>query len=275
VQGDVLELGSCLELSAAEPLIADAFAAQRRRLLRTARTFTDAEWGSPTRCTEWDVREVILHVIGATDACRETLTGERPVFEEDFDPNASPDAFVRGRAGEPIERTLRSLDDAIDSAIDEIVTQRAARSASQVTAVWGRPIDWRLFVTHMFWDGWIHERDVLTTLGREPELADSETRLAAAYGLHTAGIVAGLFGVPLDATLVLEGSGGGTFRIVVDGLDVRITVTPLAARAGALNGDVVEVTDALAGREPLLDTVLDAPPELVTALSGVSDFLRG
>ena len=102
--------------------------------------------------------------------------------------------------------------------------------------MWGDPVDWQLFVTHMFFDGWVHERDLLLPLGRTPVPAAAEARLGTAYGLHTAGIVAGLFDLALDTTFAFafEGSGAGCYRLQVDGRDVRVTVSP--ARASTADG---------------------------------------
>lgn len=269
------ELGSRLVLDAAEPSIVEAFVTQRRRLLETARTLRDDEWVHATRCTEWNAHELIVHVIGATDACRSTLTGPRSVFDGPFDPNSSPNAFVDSRSAQPVATTLEQLDASITATVDAIDAQRARAPALQVTAVWGEPVDWRLFVTHMFFDGWVHERDLLLPLGRELESPDPEACLATAYALHTAGIVAGLFGIPLDATLRLGGVGSGSYRIVVDRLNVRISVEPSDPASGPSNGDAATVTDSMMGRDPELATVLDAPPEIVEALSGVGTFLRG
>ena len=249
--------------------------AQRRRLLDAARDLVDDQWTSSTRCTDWDARELVLHVLDATDACRTTLTRERSVFGGSFDPNSSPNRFVESRAGEPVAATLEQLDVAIIATADAIEAQRARTPTPQMTAVWGQEVDWRLFVTHMFWDGWIHERDLLLPLGREPVASDAETRLAAAYGLHTAAIMIGMLAIPFDATLRLEGTGSGAYRVVADGLDVTVSVSPLETTDGSSNGNAIAVTDALAGRGPELGTVLDASPDVVDALAEVGTFLRG
>lgn len=271
----VLELGSRLDLQAAEQLIVDSFLAQRRRLLDAATNLAVDQWTRSTRCAEWDARELVLHVLGATDACRTTLTGEHSVFGGNFDPNASPNRFVESRAGEPVLVTLEQLDSAITATADAIEAQRSRIPTPQMTAVWGQEVDWRLFVTHIFWDAWIHERDLLLPLGLEPEASDAETRLAAAYGFHTAAIMIGLLGTPFDTTLRLEGAGSGAYRVVADGLDVTVSVRPLESVDGPSNGIAIAVTDALAGRGPRLGTVLDAPPDVVDALSQVGAFLQG
>jgi uncharacterized protein (TIGR03083 family) len=271
----LLELGSRLDLEAAEPLVIDAFTTQRRRLLDAARALREDEWTSPTRCAEWNAHAVVVHVAGATDACRTTLTGERAVFGGSFDPNESPKAFVDLCAIQEPTETLEQLDGAISTAIETIEIHRTLTAAPRVTAVWGEEIDWRLFVTHFFWDSWIHERDLLVPLGREPEGTDAEARLATAYGLHTAAIVVGLFGIPLDVTVRLDGPGAGTYAVVADGTDVRISVGELDAADGPANGGAVAVTDSLAGRGDELAIVLDAPADVVEMLSAVGLYLRG
>lgn len=274
VQRTVLEIGPRLDLRTAEPLVVDAFVAQRRRLLATARTLPDDEWTRPSRCAEWDARQLLVHVLGATDACRATLTGEHSVFGGAFDPNSSPNAFVDRRADDPVAVTLDELDTAITRAAAAVEATRAEHPALQVTAVWGEDVDWRLFVTHMFWDSWIHERDLLLPLGRGPEVIDSEARLATAYALHCAAIMLGLLGHRVDVTLGLDGPGHATYRATADGTNVTVSVGPLD-RTRRVNGAAVAVTDAIAGRGVELGEVLDAPDEVVAELAQVGAFLRG
>jgi uncharacterized protein (TIGR03083 family) len=274
MQETAFEIGARSDLDDSEALIVDAFAAQRRRLLRTARMLDADEWSHPSRCSAWNAHEVLIHVLGATRACRTTITGEDAVFGGGFDPNSSPNQFVDERSSRPVVQSLADLESEIDATVAVIETQRAQPDPVQVTAVWGDPVDWRLFVTHMFFDGWVHERDLLLPLGRTPDLAEGEARLGTAYGLHTAGIVAGLFGIPLDATFVLDGAGTGSYRLRVDHRDVRVAVGP-PLDATATQGDAVTVTDSIMGREPALASVLDAPPDVIDALSGVGTFLRG
>lgn len=269
------DIGSRRELDDIGPFVTDTFIAQRRRLLATARGFADREWTHATRCGEWDVRQLLVHVLGATDACRATLTRERSVFGDGFDPNTGPNRFVDEHADQAGPTTLDELDDSITATADAMDPLLGQTPTPQMTAVWGQEVDWRLFVAHMFWDGWIHERDLLVPLRREHRPADAETRLAAAYGLHTAAIMAGLLAIPLDVTLCLSGPGGGTYRVTADGLDVTVSVTPMDLADGPEQGNAVAAIDALAGRGAELGTVLDAAPEVLDALSQVGAFLRG
>jgi uncharacterized protein (TIGR03083 family) len=271
---DCFAIGTRQDLDAVETGVISLFLAQRRRLLETARTFTDDEWASPTRCSEWDAHQLVIHVDGATDGCRMTLTGEYAVFDGGFSPNEGPKQFVDMRAAEPIPKTLEQFDSAITRAQTVLEAQRGLDPPPTVTALWGAPIDWRLFVMHFFFDGWIHERDLLLPMGRKPAVVDAEVRLAAAYSLHLAAVVSGLMGVPLDATLRLDGPGAATFGITANRDDVLITVAPFDDAAGPGHGDVAAVTDALTGRIADLGAALDAPPDVVDALSCMGAFLR-
>jgi uncharacterized protein (TIGR03083 family) len=276
VPAEAFELGSQLDLTATEALVVESFGGQRRRLHATATELTEAEWASATRCSAWDSRQLLLHVVGATGACRTTLTGAHSVFGGGFDPNAGPSVFVDSRADQPVASILDDLAREIDGAAVAITALQGEVPVPTRTAVWGAEVDWRLFVAHMFWDAWMHERDLLVPLGIQPATTDAETRLAAAYGLHTAGIMIGLLGTPLDATLRLDGVGGGTYRVEVDGLNVVISVDPrLPLDDEPSQGDAIDVIDALAGRGVELTDVLDADADIVDALAQVGDFLRG
>lgn len=274
MQGTAFTLGPRLDLTDAESLVVGAFVGQRRRLLATARALPEADWKHSSRCAAWDARELVLHVLGATDACRTTLTGEHSVFGGSFDPNSSPNVFVESRSGEPVATTVDHLGIAIDRASAAIDAARVQTPALHVTAVWGEEIDWRLFVTHMFWDAWIHERDLLVPLGREPESVDAEVRLAVAYALHSAAIMLGLLGQRLDITLALDGPGRAQFRATADGTNVKIAVAPLDP-AAPINGETIAVTDAIAGRGEELSAVLDAPADAIDGLAQLGAFLRG
>ena len=272
--GGAFVLGSRLNLDAAEALILDAFARQRERLVAIAHDLGDEEWATPSRCSAWDVRELLLHVVGATDACRETLTGGQPVFGGSFDPNATPSEFVDRCASLSASTAVELLEASIATTVTAIELRRGRSPVLQVPSIWGERIDWRLFVAHMFFDGWMHERDLLIPLGREPTVFGAEARLAAAYALHIAAIVAGGFGLGLDATLHLGGAGAASYRVTANRFDVVVEVQPLDASA-VVDGDTVVVTEAVSGRGPALGSALDSTPDVLDALSGVGAFLQG
>ena len=148
---------------------------------------------------------------------------------------------------------------------------KSATTAS--AAVWGAPVDWRLLATHGFWDGWLHERDVVLPLGRTQATGDEEARLAVAYGLLLAGVMATFMQLPLDTELRLDGIGGGTFALRVDGGDAIVRAVPTRAAGAQSHGSAVVVADALSGRGAEVGDVLDVDAELVARLSHLRAFL--
>jgi uncharacterized protein (TIGR03083 family) len=268
----VLTIGSRLDHDEVEDRAVATFLGQRARMLATARALDADEWTQPSRCSAWTAHQLLLHVLGATAACRTTLTGEREVFAGGFDPNSGPASFVDRRTGEPVAQTLADLEAEVAGAAEAIADLRGVTPAPTRTAVWGAPVDWRLFLIHMFWDGWLHERDLLLPLDRPAPTSAAEAELAAAYGLHSAGIMNGLTGNPIDITLRLGGTGAGIYAVVADGGDVRVTVDAPAADATPM-GDALLVSDAIAGRPPALVEVLDAPAAVVEPLARLASFL--
>jgi uncharacterized protein (TIGR03083 family) len=262
-----------LEHDAVEDLVVAAFRDQRDRFLATSRTLETGEWTRPSRCSAWTAHDLLIHVLGATEACRTTLTGERDVFAGGFDPNSGPSSFVDRRRGEPVAKTLDDLEAEFRGATDAVDRLRGVAPTPTRTAVWGAQIDWRLFLTHMLWDGWLHERDLLLPLDRPAPCTTAEAQLATAYGLHSVGVLNGLTGNPLDVTLRLGGTGAGTYRVLADGGDVRITVDG-PAPDGTTMGDAPAVSDAIAGRGPAPADVLDAPADVVAPLGRLAGFLN-
>lgn len=270
---DRFELGTTISARPVQALVLDALRSQRARLLATMRTASERDWSTPSRCALWNVHELVLHVCGGNQAVTGELTGEREVVAENFDPRTTPNRFVELHAADPIADTLDRLERSSDALV-RIVHQHAADGRDdQVLAVWGAPIDWRLLVTHIFWDAWLHERDILLPLGHTPDTGDAEARLAVAYGLFVAGVMAGFMSPPVETALVLDGTGGGTFGLHVDGADVRVVAETRSSASGAAQGNSLAVVDALSGRGPELAKVLDGPAEVVATLSHLRAFL--
>ena len=266
-----IELGTGIGLRAAQPAIVHALRAQRTRLHDELRVVRDGDWRSPTRCSDWNVQEVVLHVCGAADAFRTVFTGERAVVEEDFDPRTSPNRFVDRHSSEPPVETLHRLA-ASNDALFGVVDAMGDRD-DRLPAVWGAPVDWRLLATHAMWDGWLHERDVVLPLGRTQATGDEEARLAVAYGLMIAGVMAAFRQLPLDTELRLDGVGGGTFTLGVEDGEALVRAVPTRTAGVPSHGHAVVVADALSGRGAEIGDVLDVDADLVATLSHLRAFL--
>lgn len=244
--GDAFEIGTAISARPIQTLVVDALRSQRMRLLETMRAATERDWRSHSRCPLWNAQQVVLHICGANKAVREELAGERQVVEENFDPRTSPNRYVEMHASEAVADTLERLESSSDALLAVVDQRLVAERDDQVFAVWGNLVDWRLLVTHIFWDAWLHERDILLPLGQTHATPEGEARLAIAYGVLMAGVLPGFMGIPIDAELRLGGSGEGTFHLRVDGAaDVRVRVEAPTPDRREWQGNALVVADAL------------------------------
>jgi uncharacterized protein (TIGR03083 family) len=211
------------------------------RITRTeARTIAD--WELPTDCTEWDVRAVVLHVLGSGDA------------------QASFPQFVHQlRRGVPLNREIDShhwvdgmnelqIRERAGLANDEVVAQLETVGPRAVRGRWktppplrylpipfGPPVGWAplkyLLDVGFTRDVWAHRIDICAATGRDMSpTADHDGRLVA----DIVGEWATMHGEPFE--LVLEGPAGGKFRQGVGGERVEL--------------DAIEFVRILSGRRP-------------------------
>jgi len=124
----------------------------------------------------------------------------------------------------------------------DLLGDRLARGSTFDVRLPYGPMDWTVLLLHLFWDSWIHERDVLLACGAEHPTADDATGYGAACGLFISAAVASAFGDPVQGMVRLGGDGGGLFD-----LDSRGGVTLTVSRQQT-PGPCAWVADALAGR---------------------------
>jgi len=205
-------------------------------------SLTDDEWTLPTDCTAWDVRKMMLHVLGSADA------------------QASFKQFLHQlRRGVPLNKEIDShhwVDGMNELQIrershltnDEVVAQLSTVGPKAVKGRWGTPFPMRYlpipFGPPVGWtplkylldvgftrDVWAHRIDLSAATGRDMQLsADHDGRLVADIVAEWASI----HGEPFE--LVLEGPAGGKFSQGVDGERVDI--------------DAIEFIRVLSGRRP-------------------------
>jgi uncharacterized protein (TIGR03083 family) len=226
----------------------DVIGEQRRRFAEILGGFGPDEWAAPTRCARWSAHTVVRHLcdantigitIGPGDSRLEVASG--------FDPRTTPGDWLAASAGESpdasLERFISTSGEMLALARERLVRG----SAFDVGLPYGW-MDWTVLMLHGFWDGWIHERDVLLAAGiTHPTNAD-EIAYAASYGLFIAAAVSPLLGGQAgDALLLLGGDGGGAYQ--VEDRDGQITLT--VSRSRAEGPPAAEVADALAGRSPI------------------------
>jgi uncharacterized protein (TIGR03083 family) len=212
------------------------------RFHAAAASLTPDEWTKPTDCTAWDVRRMVLHVLGSGDA------------------QASFPQFVHQlRKGVPLNKQIDShhwvdgmnelqIRERAHLSNDEIVAQLATVGPKAVKGRWGTPLPARYlpipFGPPIGWtslrylldvgftrDVWAHRIDLHAAIGRPmPLTADHDGRLVADIVLEWAAI----HGEPFE--LILEGDAGGTFSHGTDG--ERVTI------------DAIDFVRTLSGRLP-------------------------
>jgi len=219
-----------------------------RRFADLVASLTPEEWATPTDCTGWDVRKMVLHVLGSGEA------------------QASAREFVHQlRLGMPLNKEIDShhwVDGMNELQIrernqlsnDELVVQIAAVGPKAVKGRWrtppparyiplpfGPPIGWAplkyLLDVGFTRDVWAHRIDVHAAIDRPMELTtDHDGRLVADIVAEWADI----HGQPFE--LVLDGPAGGKFirgvageRVEIDALDFIRTLSGRLPGEGVLS----------------------------------------
>jgi uncharacterized protein (TIGR03083 family) len=217
------------------------------RFAEMAASLTPEEWSTPTDCTGWDVRAMLLHVLGSADA------------------QASVRQFLHQlRRGVPLNKEIDShhwvdglnelqIRERRELTNDELVAQLTTIGPKAVKGRWGTPPPMRYlpipFGPPIGWTGlkylldvgftrdvWAHRIDVHAAIGRPMHLTpEHDDRLVA----DIVGEWADLHGEPFE--LVLEGPAGGTFtqgtggeRVEIDALDFVRTLSGRLTGTGVL-----------------------------------------
>ena len=235
--------------------VLQAYARHRRQFAEDVQSFDEDALAVPSRCAGWSVADVVRHCIDADGWIQAIWTGAPLPFEH-FDPTRTPDDFVvAGRS--ILDPEVR---DRYGPSADAVVADVTARPPER----WGDAafsplgaVPWWLSAVHMFYDSWLHRRDVLLPLGRDPEPAADETLPMVAYSLAIVGIlssgpteaeIAGVRMVRADGPVVVSAAGG-------NGAD------PAAQAA---------IVDAISGRGSLEDALPGEDPALVHRLGALA-----
>jgi uncharacterized protein (TIGR03083 family) len=251
------------------PHLVDVFGEQRQRFVAVLQGFGADDSAAPTRCADWSAHDVVRHVCDATVFANAAGADDRTLdITAGFDPRISPGRWLTASAGQSPAATLGCLVAATDELIGRARDRLARGSTFDVRLPYG-PMDWTVLLLHLFWDSWIHERDVLLARGAEHPTTEDATGYAVAYGVFISAAVASAFGDPAQGMVRLGGDGGGLFD-----LDSRGGVTLTVSRQQTPGPCAAEVADALAGRAHPASVLGGLPASTRSALSHLADFFN-
>jgi uncharacterized protein (TIGR03083 family) len=242
---------------------------QRQRLAATVAEFTDEQWSHPTRCEGWSARDVIVHLDSTnffwTLSIAAGLRGEPTRYLSTFDPVASPATSV-AQFG---DLSFAEVRDRFLESTDTLVRQLEALDTDACTMLAEAPpghVAISSVLHHALWDAWVHERDILLPVGREPEREVDEVRACLRWVAALGPALALSRGDARTGRLVIEASDPDVAALVE--IDDRVVVTEGSGHADvALQGDAVELVDALSIRRPLDQAV---PADGVWMLQGLA-----
>jgi uncharacterized protein (TIGR03083 family) len=253
-----------------DPLyVLDLIGQQREQFTTILRGFSPADWTAPTRCARWSAHDLVRHL--CDDAAKLIATGpDDSTFDmaAGFDPRITPGDWLTASAGESPGATLDRYTAVTDELLAVLRALLAQDRGFDVGLPYG-PMDWTVLMLHIFWDSWIHERDVLLPHGRLHPAGGDAIAYATAYGIFMAAAVATMVGETVQETLALSGDGGGTFTLYN-----QAGVTVAFSRENATGPLAAGLADALAGRSQTTAALDDLPARSRSALSQLSVFLN-
>lgn len=226
--------------------VAGAYAVHRRRFAREVAALDEDALRTQSRCSKWSVADVLRHGADVDEWMQAIWSGGRPPFTS-FDPVLTPHEFVvAGRAmsdAEARDRYVRSA---------EVMASDVAGSGSER---WGTTsvspigfVPWWMSMLHVFYDSWLHERDVFPPLGRTTPVEADEAVPVLAYSLALVG------------TLIAEPTD-----VVVAGVHLRAGEPPVVASptgSTTLHPRIGEIIDALSGRGAITDALGPLAPDV-------------
>ena len=274
--------GVAIDVDEGLPLV-EPWLRHRRRLVAELDLLGDDQWRATTRCTEWDARGVVGHLI-TVDAfwvmsLRAAHERKPPTtFIRGFDPATGTNDLVAPL----LDLQPEVLLDQLTTGTDTFVAAVAALEADDWDALGEAPFGHmpaRMLLAHAFWDSWLHERDILQPLGLAPEVEPDEALTAAWYTLLVSGLEGGLLhdpdpvgpgpSAPIDVTLAFEDLPGERLRVRIDsGVSIARSTDADAVNLGC----AVALVEHLTGRapSPSLDAV---PADLAAQLERAGQIL--
>lgn len=228
----------------------------RARQLDLCRRLAAGDWERQSRCHLWTVHDVVRHV---RDGCRrhvEALHGGRAPLDErgPFDARETPLRWLEETASQRPAETVAELSGLCAEEAATLDARLAQGGDDRVEGPYG-PVHWTILSAHVFWDAWVHDRDVAQPLGVAYTSSPVEDAVVALYALFIASMPAALRNHPFDVTVALTADDGRAYTASVRPGHVSLRPDDGGSEA-TLRGELAAVVDALAGRGTELDAVL-------------------
>lgn len=208
------------------------------RFVQLLDDLSPSEWGLPTDCELWDVRLLVAHVLGATEANASPVEMLRQLRRGRTGLSVGVDEVSAVQVAERSSLTPAELVDRLRAAADRAVRLRSAtaRWAGLLPVPVGAPVNelWRVrYLMEVIYtrDVWMHRVDVARATGRPLMLTPDHDRVIVA---DIATDWARRHGHAYRLTLT--GPAGGEFAAGADGDDLVM--------------DAVEFCRTVSGRRP-------------------------
>jgi hypothetical protein len=253
--------------------------AQRQRFCSTFGAFDIEQWMRPTRCSAWDAHTVFRHLTDAAEVHLSGFTGVRPPFVVDraFDPNVTPALWLAYSDGETPEATLERYDRAARAIREYAVAELPKASTRTVYGPYGKA-HWSTITTHILWDAWLHERDILMHSASPPPPADlsgtaDERKLVGLYAVLMGTIPSVLKGAALQGTVALDGQTKVWARFGSSTGQVEVHETA-PTDSTDVTGDLLAVVDSLAGRGRPVAEVTSGSSAIIDSYTALATLLQ-
>ncbi|HEX5096567.1 MAG TPA: maleylpyruvate isomerase N-terminal domain-containing protein [Acidimicrobiia bacterium] len=241
----------------------------RDRFIAALGAMSEEQASATTRCTEWDAKDILTHLVSADGFWVLTLgnsrTGAAPTkFLQGFDPSSSLDPIIDAQRDVSFPDQLTAFKASTDALAAEVAQWDGEDWDMHAESPFGH-LAARFIFAHAFWDSWLHERDTLVPLGLAGPVETDELLVAAWFTLFVAGAQGGLLGDnspvgaglgrPVDVTISFDDIPGRALRVRYDEA-VRIEVVDPAHAKPA--GRALDLVEGTAGRAPTrFDTIPD------------------
>lgn len=204
--------------------------AEYLRMVALLRSLDDREWPRPTDCPAWTVREMLGHLVGASEGFSNPLeflhqyrAGRRLIREGRTDGKQPVDGANAVQVAERADRPVAELLDRYEAVIEPVLRwrRRLRHLPVRMHDVVG-PFTFRqLFEVILTRDTWMHRLDIARTTGRPFEVSSNHDGQLLSDAVRA---WAGRHGRPFR--LHLTGPAGGDYRrgeggeeLVVDALE--------------------------------------------------------